>query len=198
MFVQVTPTFQGQNYTPVVPRTRCRVSTTVFEAQPVSSQIVGRQLRLGDTSSFLVHQVDVDGGGLKTAMFADNVQMSRKPQPGGPPAPDAPQSYAPPSLRSAGITVTAVNRGLGFVSKLDRSADLMKGIPNSVPDLTAEDLVRGFVLDVHDSDGNAWNSTARRAGVYHSGALPDLATRRRGVDRRAAADGERRDPIPSS
>jgi hypothetical protein len=156
------------------PRVRCSASQSVFEAFAATGQIVGRQLTLGDPGSFSVHEIDVDGGGLKTAQFADNLKLAQTPQSGAPgtangPAPDAPQAYAPPSLRSAGLTVAAVNRGLSFVSRLQRGSDLLSGAaasPPAVPDLTAEDLVRGFVLDVYDAPGKAWHSTGARSVVY--------------------------------
>jgi hypothetical protein len=173
VFVTVTPSnFTPAGVTnkppPVTPRTRANLSDTVFETQSATSTIVSGHLHLSDTNTFLVHEVDVDGGGLKTAQFADNYLMSSIPQPGsGQAAPDAPTSFAPPALRSAGITVSQVNRGLTFVGKLDRSAQLMGGVAtNTIDDLTAEDLVRGYVLDVYDDQGDAWNSTAMRTGSY--------------------------------
>jgi hypothetical protein len=175
-------TASSVTYTPVTPRTQCDASTSVFEAHASTSQLVGRQLTLGDTSSFSVYEIDVDGGGLKTAQFADNLKLGQEPQSGDPrsahgSATDTPTGYAPPSLRSAGLTVAAVNRGLTFVGRLNRSASLLAGLPSSVPDLTAEDLVRGFVLDVYDSDGKAWNSTARRDVTYAAtGVNPSLQT----------------------
>jgi hypothetical protein len=38
--------------------------------------------------------------------------------------------------------------------------------PSAPPTLTAEDLVRGYVLDVYDGPGGAWNSTALRDVTY--------------------------------
>ncbi len=181
VLVSVTPSYTGGGAYPAVsPLTTATLGATAWRAQPSSSSVPvhNGQLTLGDATAFFTHQLDVDGGGLKAAIFADNVKLSLKPQKGtgqtsSPPAPDAPTSFAPPTLRSGGLTVTAVNRGLTFVSKLDRSATLMAGLPTA-PVLFAEDLVRGYVLDVHDSTGGGWNSTAMRTGSYVSGALPAL------------------------
>ena len=169
----------GVTYTPIVPRVQCDASSSVFQAHAASSQIVGRQLTLGDTTSFVVYEIDVDGGGLKTAQFADNLKLAQQPQSGtvdsqNGPAPDAPTAYAPPALRSSGLTVAAVNRGLAFAAALQGSAKMSdRALRNdrAVPDLTAEDLVTGYVLDVYDSTTKNWHSTAMRDVVYTAGSI---------------------------
>jgi hypothetical protein len=165
-------------YTPVLPRTQCDVSTGTFQAHASSPQIVDRMLTLGDTSSFMVTEVDVDGGGLKNASFADSLALSSDPQRKAlghdfpaQRAPDAPTSYAPPALRSAGLTITAINRAHSqFGPRVQRNGQLVNG---SVPhDLTAEDLVRGYVLDVYDqSVPGGWHSTAMRDVSYVAGPV---------------------------
>jgi hypothetical protein len=169
---------------------QCDASATVFQARASSSQIVGRQLTLGDTTSFAIYEIDVDGGGLKTAQFADNLALAREPQSadgnsGHGAAPDAPTSYAPPSLRSSGLTVAAINRGLAFVARLQRQASLMSSsTPSTPPTLTAEDLVRGYVLDVYDAPAKAWHSTAMRNVTYtaNPGAITLTDTDEQGLD----------------
>jgi hypothetical protein len=154
---------------PVVARTRCVATTSAFKAFESTPQIVDRQLTLGDSSSFAIYEIDVDGGGLHTAQFADNLKLAGDPQGTGAsengPAPDAPTSYAPPALRSAGLTVAAVNRGVEFQARLARNDTVVKGLPGTPPDFTAEDLVRGYVLDV-SQDGTNWLSTGMRQATY--------------------------------
>jgi hypothetical protein len=177
----LTPS-NGVTYQPITPRvqfdfTAGGTGTGNFQAHAATSQIVGGQLTLGDASSFAVYEIDVDGGGLKTAQFADNLKLAQDPQSSDPDsgsgaAPDAPTAYAPPSLKSSGFTVAAVNRGLQFVARLQRGSSLLNGAaasPPAVPDLTAEDLVRGYVLDVYDAPGATWNSTALRDVTYATG-----------------------------
>ena len=163
----------GVTYSGVTPRTQCDASTSVFEAHPTTGQIVGRQLTLGDPTSFAIYEVDVDGGGLKTAQFADNLKLISQPQSGEPSsangqAPDAPTGAAPPALRSTGLTVAAVNRGMSFVARLNSANAILAAATAStpVPDLTAEDLVKGFVLDVYDGPGKTWHSTSMRHVTY--------------------------------
>lgn len=168
----------GVTYNGVYPRTQSDISDSVFQAHATSSQIVDRMLTLGDTTAFLVSEVDIDGGGLKNASFADSLALSSDPQrtPLGhdfPPqrAPDAPTNYAPPALRSAGLTVAATNRAYSsFGPRVQRNGELMNG---KVPtDLTAEDLVRGYILDVYDQTQNfAWRSTAMRDVSYQAGQV---------------------------
>jgi hypothetical protein len=168
----------GVTYKPVFPRTQCDISSSVFQAHASSSQIVDRMLTLGDTSSFMVTEVDIDGGGLKNSSFADSLTLSSDPQrtPLGHDfapqrAPDAPAAYAPPALRSAGLTVTALNRAFSlFGPRVQRNGRLVDG--SVALDLTAEDLVRGYLLDVYDQTQNvAWRSTAMRDVSYTAGAV---------------------------
>jgi hypothetical protein len=179
--VDGTPTYRpldSATYKGVLPRTQCDISSSVFQAHAASSQIVDRMLTLGDATSFMVTEVDIDGGGLKNASFADSLGLSGDPQRTAlghdpPPvrAPDAPDSYAPPALRSAGLTVTAINRAFSrFGPRVQRNGQLVNG---SVPlDLTAEDLARGYLLDVYDqTTGGNWHSTAMRDVSYVAGPV---------------------------
>lgn len=178
--------------TPVTPRVRCNAngngSPQVFEAYPTSSQIYGRQLTLADTNSFAFYEIDVDGAGLKNAQFADNLAIGQAPQNAGGAggqgaAPDMPSSQAPPSLRSAGVSVAVVNRGLKFVATLQRNASLMGGVDSASPAyLTAEDLVRGYVLDVYGSSDPNWRSTAKRDVSYQVTGTTITATDEPGIE----------------
>jgi len=172
----------GVSTTNLTPRTQITASTTFFEAFATSSEIVGGQLTLGDQTSFAVYEIDVDGGGLHTTQFADNLALAQEPQSAdgasaNGPAPDAPGSYALPALRSAGLTVAVVNRGIAFANRLQRGAALLSGAsasPPAIPDLTAEDLVKGYVLDVYD--GSVWRSTSMRDVTYvATGVSPSIS-----------------------
>ncbi|MEA2450662.1 MAG: hypothetical protein QOG63_2594, partial [Thermoleophilaceae bacterium] len=66
-----------------------------------------------------------------------------------------------------------VERGLRFAAALDTSDALNNAIvaassnPSSAPDLHAEDVVRGYVLDVHDNASGSWRTVCARTGKYH-------------------------------
>ena len=80
---------------------------------------------------------------------------------------DTPTAYSLPSLRSAGIGVARVGQALrthaGFVRATDFSTALEAG---SDVLLNAEDLVRGYAIDVWDSESGRWRSLCERVVVY--------------------------------
>jgi hypothetical protein len=121
--------------------------------------------------------MDVDMAGLRASSFATQVQLAQAPAAINPEhvasfiAPDpATTPMEPPMIRSNGLTLTEVNRGVNFASALARAFSLLDATdafisdPNTsqIPDLTAEDLVRGYVLDVWDQANGVWRSTAER------------------------------------
>ena len=161
-------------YTSVTPRTHCDASTTVFEPHAVSSNITGRQLTVGDPTSFLAHAIDFDGAGLRASNFATQIRLTEAPAAinaryaAAAVAPEPTTPMSPPMIRSNGLTLTQVNRGVTFASSLARSFLLFDAVvdSNPVPDLTAEDLVRGYVLDVLDVANKTWRSTAEWVPTY--------------------------------
>ena len=66
-------------YSSITPRTQCDASTTVFEPHAVSSDITGRQLTVGDPTSFLAHVIDFDGAGLRASNFATQIRLTESP-----------------------------------------------------------------------------------------------------------------------
>ncbi len=169
-------------YASVTPRTHCDASTTVFEPHAVSSDLTGRQLTVGDPTSFLAHVIDFDGAGLRASNFATQIHLTEAPAAinaryaAAAVAPEPTTPMSPPMIRSNGLTLTQVNRGVTFASSLARAFLLFDAVvdSNPVPDLTAEDLVRGYVLDVLDVANNAWRSTARVGADIHDQEPVDL------------------------
>lgn len=175
---QGVPPF-SPGYVSVTPRTHCDASTSEFQPHANSSEINGRQLTVNDTTAFLPHVIDFDSAGLRASTFAAQIHLADSPAtidarlvssviPLDPATP-----VAPPSMRSNGLTLTQVNRGLSFAQLLERAFllfDAANTNNNGVPDLAAEDLVRGYVLDVLDqSADNTWHSTAEWVGTYTAG-----------------------------
>ena len=150
----------------------------MFQPHAVSSDITAGQLTVGDPTSFLAHVIDFDGAGLRASNFATQIRLTEAPAAinaryaasAVAPAPATPM--APPMIRSNGLTLTQVNRGVTFASSLARSFLLYDAVvdSNPVPDLTAEDLVRGYVLDVLDTANNTWRSTAEWRATYQAGS----------------------------
>ena len=140
-----------------------------------------------DPQAFGVAQVDVDGGMHKAIMLADSLH---DPDPAGnlfggvSPEPAAhPEVFDPgatlPSLRSGGFSLYADRRGANFFESLSQSKAFNQAMESQQPQphpFNAEDLVRGYRLDVWDATSGQWHSLHRRNGDYAIGNA-SLSTR---------------------
>lgn len=133
-----------------------------------------------DAQAFGVAQVDVDGAMHKAIMLADSL---RDPDPSGnladgvspEPAPH-PEVFDPgatlPSLRSGGFSLYADRRGAALFESLAQSKafnQAMEAGSAQPRPFGAEDLVRGYRLDVWDAHSGLWHSLHRRRGEYTIG-----------------------------
>ena len=167
----------GVTYHRFTPRTQCDASTSVFEAYARQPRRPDRRPPADARRPDLILDLRdrcrrrrTEDRPVRRQPEARRSSRSRTTRaPRTVPPPTRPQSYAPPALRSAGLTVAAVNRGQTFVSRLgnaNATPQRRQRDTPSVPDLTAEDLVKGFVLDVYDGPGSTWHSTSMRDVTY--------------------------------
>ena len=123
-------------------------------------------------------QVDPDGAALQLLNFANTIGRIKyanlKPI-----AYDTPDYAGLPSLRTAGIALAEYKRDLRlsqhFSGTLDLNEKLEKNDPNDLVELYAEDLVRGYrvdMLDVLDGEDAPWRSLCQRVGTYTFPAAP--------------------------
>lgn len=149
-----------------------------INSDPSPSTIIG--LLDLDPNRFGLAQVDVDGAMHKMIMLAETVNNpdpDRNLDPYAQPEPAAhPEVFDPestlPSLRSGGFSLFADQRGLELLDLFERSTafnDAWTINNGNAPPFFAEDLVRGYRLDVWDSHTNAWHSLHLRNGVYQIG-----------------------------
>jgi hypothetical protein len=124
-----------------------------------------------DRTRYAIAQVDVDGGLHKTTILADSLFQS----PGQAPA-QHPEVFDTttvlPSLRSGGVSLVADARALALLDTFDDSRRFNEKLEHNQPQprpFCAEDLVRGFRLDVWDSVTGKWHSLHRRKAVYAFG-----------------------------
>jgi hypothetical protein len=117
-----------------------------------------------DKRWFGVAQVDVDGAMHKTVMHADNLS-----QLAGESVPQRPEVFDPAttlaSLRSGGLSLFADSRALSMLATFNRSKELNADLENNTPQKSpfcAEDLTRGYRLDVWDSVTGDWHSLHRK------------------------------------
>ena len=151
------------------PWTRYRITDRRFLAEPreKGGDLVDGMLRLESQENFLVNQIDVDGSALKTADFAGNVRQVRDHLAGQERSMTQDASSVP-ALRSAGFTIARDARAKSLVRLLDKAADHDANHTSGVAaELSAEDVNRGYRLDVEDSRRpNRWLSLHRRTGTY--------------------------------
>jgi hypothetical protein len=164
------------------PKTHYELATNRFVARPrvAGADLNAGLLRLQDEARFEIQQVDVVGAGVKLQNTATNlvglVALNEMPANAG-------SDDGLPALQTAGIAIVrpdaaadlkaafvqsyALNAGL---AKLDSSPvkPLASGQPAPAPtdEVYAEELVRGYRLDVWDEATKRWLSLCRRVGSY--------------------------------
>jgi hypothetical protein len=133
-----------------------------------------------DPRAFGLAQVDVDGGMFKAINLANALHAPTHDRRvvGGTETEHAPhpQLHDPdatlPSLRSGGFSLFADQRGARLLEQIREGAGLNTSTENGNPlsrPFFAEDLVRGYRIDIWNSDTNAWHSLHRRSGTYVCG-----------------------------
>ena len=174
----------GFNFTQVSPRTQCEANSTTFTAYSLSGSIVRGILDGTDPSKLKPIPMSIVGDVNATSQLPYKLRTIQR-------AHAAKGDYSsgdflqyeglyipPPSLRSAGITLAQVSAGLKLADQLVRSyaasdaastaIDLQDG--SQLYDFGAEDLVRGYVLDLYDLTNGVWRSTGERNVTYSSGS----------------------------
>jgi hypothetical protein len=128
-----------------------------------SGEIIGL-LNL-DPRDFGLAQVDIDGAMHKTIIVAESVANTAPPL--------HPEVFDPtstlPSLRSAGLALVSDGSALALLKGFQEAKAFNDALTTQHPQprpYFAEDLVRGFRLDVWDSHTKAWHSLHRRDALY--------------------------------
>ena len=131
-----------------------------------------------DPSYYGIAQVDVDGSLQKTILLAETMTKSNNQSPL---PPQHPEVFDPtttlPYIRSGGFSLFADDRALKLLATFGQSNTLNTNIVNSPPadpinnptPFYAEDLVRGYRLDIWSSRDNKWHSLHLRNAVYSIG-----------------------------
>jgi hypothetical protein len=147
-----------------------------FLSDPTSPLIFGLLgLEAGD---FGFAQLDVDGGMHKAIMLAEtlhppvghNLDPAAQPQDAPNPEVFDPEATLP-ALRSGGLTLFADRAGVALLTAIKESKRFNDAVTGTGPDvvLSADDLVRGYRLDVWDSLSDDWHSLHLRRSAYRVG-----------------------------
>jgi len=188
--IKVIPTLNLQMVTThSSPRTHYELGDQRFITQPrpANPEIKNGLLRLHDATRFQVMQMDTAGEGTKLANTATNLVAVEA---FGTVSPNTPEEAGLPAMRTSGISIVrpefksqliqlfvnsyALNLALA-VQDGSPTPPMESGDPAPAPkdDLYAEDVVRGYRIDVFDDQLNKWHSLCQRVGDYHLQDAPD-------------------------
>jgi hypothetical protein len=140
--------------------------------EQVDGDVLHGMLRIDEQELFDLLTVDVDGAALKVGDFAVNLERLLHEQNR---TTVTPLASSVPSLRSAGLTVTRAGRAERIRSLLERAHEHNRGLGGEIV-LHADDVTRGYRVDVHDDHTGQWRSLHARHGDYRfdSGDVADL------------------------
>lgn len=146
-------------------------------------------------------QADVDGAGLKLMNFARTLVRHEQPERQVDAITKLPRRSGAPTVRNGGLMLVHRNRGVSLERAFSRNdglnsrmEKLFKRQRDATVDLYAEDVVRGWRVDVWDRKSERWRSLCERLGSYTvaGGALSAIDVKEEGTVRLAAtnaADG---------
>ena len=148
------------------PPTALNLATASFlPTGAAGSDVTDGMLFLSGTDQYDVVELDVDGGAEKALDFSYN--LARLGFGDARPSIDTPTNYGLPSLRSAGFSVARVDRATRLVTTFNTAKSNNTAITTSAAvTLHAEDVTRGYRIDVWDSMTGQWHSLCLRDGTY--------------------------------
>jgi hypothetical protein len=160
------------------PRTHYILEPDRFLARPrpLDPELRNGLLKLDDPNAYRVIQADAIGGGLKLANTATNLTWQRSPKnPARPP--NMPDDSGVPALRTGGISLVRPGhredllRQFNFQALFNGALAKVEEPPPAAPveapaELFAEDVTRGYRVDVFDDRSKKWHSLCQRVGTY--------------------------------
>jgi hypothetical protein len=171
----------------VTPQTAYMIDRTktpaIFVVRPNpnnSNSDLGSGMLLLGNSNFSIIQLDVDAGAHKVPQAADILlRLLYSPRV----TTDSPSSLSLPSLNSGGISVVRTNRALALKQHVsiaeDNNHSLFSASGSASPSgvvLYAEDLTRGYRVDIWNAAANSWLSLCKRTGTFTLPGRTNLKT----------------------
>ena len=195
------------------PATRTRLSATRFDAlpDPAADNVIADGLLALDPARYRLLQVDVDGAGLKVMNFARSLGRRFDVELRVDPVTRHEDEVGAPSLRTAGLMLVQQQRAdtlsKRFNSNKTRNGQLESQLAGgaATASLHAQDLIRGYRIDIWDSVSRRWQSLCRRTARYELGDGPvgvDVAPEEESAVRLAATRSsdktvQHRYPLPA-
>jgi len=173
--VQIIPIWPGGAPAPlpeaVLPKTVYILDGERFVAkpQPDDPDLSEHGLLRLDKEGYALVQVDVDGAALKAMGYSYNLHRSIIHR-----SADSDLESSLPALRSIGFALARTGNALRLATKLQVMAERQTNLPaDPTPVLYAEDLLRGYRVDVWDNGTRQWRSLHQRVGEYACDAGPE-------------------------
>lgn len=150
------------------PATAYRLSPAGFLPRPDvnrPSDINEGMLRMGAKTGFTVSTRDVDGGAIKLVDHAVSLTRWKAQAPV-----DFPSQHSLPASRTTGFTISKTKRAAvttqSFKTALDLEGQVRGNAKPGSALLFADDVRRGYRVDVFVADVNKWYSLVARGGSY--------------------------------
>lgn len=138
----------------------------IFRAasRPANPEIRDGMLDLSDAAEYVIAPADIDGAALKAIDFANNLIRSQSSRYK---TADTPDKMSLPAMRSAGLSLMRTGRAIRLVRTLQEATQRNTQAEGGAEvELHAEDLTRGYRVDVWDDRSGGWHSLCRRRGMY--------------------------------
>jgi hypothetical protein len=177
------------------PRTHALLDQNRFQSvprkPPAALRVADGLLDL-DPKTFNLLQADVDGSAMKVMNFARSLlQLREKTDQKTDPVTRHERELGAPALRNAGLMLVQAKRDDALTNAIKAQDNFNKDANANPPkpsEMAAEDLVRGYRIDIWDDVSKRWHSLCERSATYDLGdgaATVDVA-REEGTVRLAA------------
>lgn len=156
------PPVSGQASYNVLPSTK--FDDAFLPGGRATDPIVANGMLRGEDPRFSLVDLDVDGAALKLANYVRTTSdVSRNGNA------DTPQVHPAPSIRSAGLSLCWDGRAIDLASHYQQTLTNLNAAAEATPPqpltLAAEDIVRGWRLDVWDKAKKKWFQLCARTAV---------------------------------
>ncbi len=173
----VLPTTKTTDGAPV---TRSTLSPTIFEplSDPAAAYPLRNRLLDLDPARLTLLQSDIDGAGSKLINFVRSLLRRGTAGSDVDPVTRQPDTAGVPSLRSAGLMLVQRQRAKWLAQRFqvnkqrNDTVQRQMGGGTGVVALHAEDLLRGYRVDIWDGTAKRWASLCRRMAHYELGDSP--------------------------
>lgn len=151
-----------------------------------------------DPNKFTLLQADVDGSGHKVMNFARSlIEMRRNTAHQEDPVTKHKRELGAPALRNAGLMLVHKQRANMLKNAITKQAAFQKAATDiqnganpatKAPKMFAEDLVRGYRVDIWDDVSKKWHSLCQREAIYNvdNGAIEIEVPTEEGIVKLAA------------